>query len=112
MFSPDDSFRYGYFQNLHKNDEYFNENSNKQREEYYKNYTALVINTGYGSTPVEVYRGDIHTSYWEWEDINHVKVYTSCGTCCRYYYLVNIDSRKIEAEGHLDAEESACIRAR
>lgn len=110
LFPLDDGFRFGYFQELHKGDEYFDENDDKQREEYYKNYTSLVINSGYGSAPIEVYRGDNHTSSWEWEDINHVKVYNNCGTCCRYYYLINIETRKIEKEGHLVAEESDCLQ--
>jgi hypothetical protein len=111
LFSLDDSFRFGYFQDLHKSDENFDENNDKQREEYYKNYTSLMINSGYGSVPTEVYRGNYHTSSWEWEDINHVKVYNNCGTCCQYYYLINIETRKIEEEGHLVAEERVCIQA-
>ncbi|MFA5886211.1 MAG: cell wall hydrolase [Patescibacteria group bacterium] len=109
LFSSD-SFRFGYFQDLHKADEDFDENNDKQREEYYKNYTSLIINPGYGSTPIEVYRGNDHTSSWEWEDIDHAKVYNNCGTCCRYYYLININTQKIEEEGHLEAEETACMQ--
>jgi len=105
-----DSFRFGYFQDLHKADEDFDENNDKQREEYYKNYTSLIINPGYGSTPVEVYRGNDHISSWGWEDIDYAKVYNNCGTCCRYYYLININTQKIEAEGHLEAEEIACMQ--
>ncbi|MHB8904073.1 MAG: cell wall hydrolase, partial [Patescibacteria group bacterium] len=108
LFPLDDSFRFGYFQDLHKADEDFDENNDKQREEYYRNYTSLIINAGYGSTPIVVYRGNYHTSSWEWEDINHVAVYNDCGTCCRYYYLININTQKIEEEGHLEAEETAC----
>ncbi|MCX6794668.1 MAG: cell wall hydrolase [Candidatus Falkowbacteria bacterium] len=111
LFSSD-SFRFGYFQDLHKGDEDFDENNDKQREEYYKNYTSLIISPGYGSTPIEVYRGNDHTSSWEWEDINHVKVYNNCGTCCRYYYLININTQKIEEEGHLEVEETACMQIR
>lgn len=105
-------FNFGYFQKLHKGDEYFDENDDKQREEYYKNYTSLIIIPGYGSSPIEVYRGNNHTSSWEWEDTDHVKVYNNCGTCCRYYYLINIDTQKIEEEGHIEAEENACIQIR
>jgi hypothetical protein len=110
LFSLDDSFRFGYFQNLHKGDESFDENDDRQREEYYRNYTSLIINPGYGSAPVEVYRGNNHTSSWEWEDINHTKVYNTCGTCCHYYYLINTETQKIEEEGHLTAEESECMQ--
>jgi hypothetical protein len=110
LFSPNDSFRFGYVQDLHKGDENFDENNDKQREEYYQNYTSLIISQGYGSAPVEVYRGNYHTSSWEWEDIDHVKVYNNCGTCCRYYYLININTREIEEEGHLEAEETACMQ--
>lgn len=105
-----DSFRFGYFQDLHKGHEDFDENDEKQREEYYRNYTSLMINQGYGSTPIEVFRGDVHTSNWEWEDTDHVKVYNDCGTCCYYYYLININTKAIEEEGHLKTEEAACIQ--
>jgi len=105
-----DSFHFGYFQNLHKGYEDFDENNEKQREEYYRNYTSLVVSPGYGSEPGEVFRGDVHTSSWEWEDVDHVNVYNSCGTCCRYYYLIDINTRAIEEEGHLEAEERACIQ--
>ncbi len=105
-----DSFRFGYFQDLHKADEDFDENNDKQREEYYQNYTSLIVNPGYGSASIEVYRGNNRTSSWEWEDINHVTVYNNCGTCCRYYYLININTQKIEEEGHLEAEETACMQ--
>lgn len=109
LFSSD-SFRFGYFQDVHRADEGFDENNNKQGEEYYQNYTSLIISPGYGSTPIEVYRGNYHTSSWEWEDIDHAKVYNNCGTCCRYYYLININTREIEEEGHLEAEETACMQ--
>ena len=109
LFSSD-SFRFGYFQNVHRADEYFDENNDEQREKYYQNYTSLIINSGYGSTPIEIYRGNDHTSSWEWEDIDHVKVYNNCGTCCRYYYLININTQKIEEEGHFEAEEAACMQ--
>jgi hypothetical protein len=107
-----DSFRFGYFQDVHKADEDFDENNDKQREEYYQNYTSLIINPGYASTPTEVYRGNYHTSSWEWEDIDHISVYNNCGTCCRYYYLININTRKIEEEGHLEVEETACMQTK
>lgn len=105
-----DSFRFGYFQDVHRADENLDENNDKQKEEYYNSYTSLIISPGYGSTPIEVYRGNHHTSSWEWEDIDHVKVYNNCGTCCRYYYLININTRKVEEEGHLEAEETACMQ--
>lgn len=110
LFSPDNNFRFGYFQNLHKDDEDFDENNDEQRDEYYKNYTSLMINSGYGSTPIEVYRGNNHTSFWEWKDVDHVKIYNSCGTCCQYYYLINVETKKIEKEGHLEAEEKVCAQ--
>ena len=97
---------------MHKADEDFDENNDKQREEYYQNYTSLIINPGYASTPTEVYRGNYHTSSWEWEDIDHISVYNNCGTCCRYYYLININTRKIEEEGHLEVEETACMQTK
>lgn len=102
---------FGYYQELHKGDEDFNENNDEEeRNRYYDNYIALMIDKNDGLGPVEVYRGNVHTSNWEWEDINHVRVYNGCGTCCRYYYLININTKVVEDEGHLEEEEAACIQ--
>ncbi|MCF7860358.1 cell wall hydrolase, partial [Patescibacteria group bacterium] len=101
---------FGYYQNLHKLNEVFDYNDDGEREKYYDNYTALMIDKNDGFGPFEVYRGSYHTSFWEWEDNKHVKVYLSCGTCCRYYYLININTLEIEEKGHLEEEEDACIQ--
>jgi len=85
----------GYFQNVRKR----NESSLVSPEEYYDNYIKLMIKKGDNAKPFEVYRGDVHTSSWEWRDNEHVIVYRSCGTECMYYYLVDIDTKKTENEG-------------
>jgi len=103
---------FGYYQDLHKQNEDYDDNNNEERERYYNNFYALMINRNDGSAPFMVYKGDYHTSNWEWENIDHVKVYNNCGTCCRYYYLININTKKIEEEGHLETEEDACIKMR
>lgn len=87
----------GYFQDLHKDGEPI-----LNQEEYYKNYTTLMIKQSEYAQPVEVYRGDYHTSFWEWPDNNHVVVYYGCGTECRYYYKINILTKEVEDEGHVD----------
>jgi hypothetical protein len=101
---------FGYYQYLHKSNDDFDENNDEERKKYYDNYIALMVDKNDGRGPYVVYKGNIHTSFWEWEDNKYVKVYNGCGTCCSYYYLINIETRKIEEEGHLVAEESACIQ--
>jgi len=87
----------GYFQDINKNDE----TNPAGKEEYYKNYVKLMVRRGENETAYEVYRGDVHTSYWEWRDNKHVIVYYGCGTHCLYYYLINIFTKKVEDEGHV-----------
>lgn len=86
----------GYFQNIHKN----GETDSADKEAYYKNYVKLMIKQGENAEPDEVYRGDVHTSYWEWKDNKHVIVYYGCGTHCLYYYLIDVNSKKVEDEGY------------
>ncbi len=86
----------GYFQDLHK----YGEGYAGNEEEYYKNYTALLIKNNEYEKPCEVYRGDVHTSSWEWVDKNHVIVYYNCGSNCRYFYKIDIITKKIVEEGH------------
>ncbi len=87
----------GYFQKITKT----GETSPAGKEDYYKNYIKLMIKRGENGEPREVYRGDVHTSYWEWQDNKHVVVYYGCGTHCLYYYVVNINNKKVEDEGHI-----------
>jgi len=98
---------FGYYQNLHKQDEDYDDNNNDERERYYDNFYALMINRNDGSAPFAVYKGSYHTSNWEWEDSKHVKVYLGCGTHCLYYYIINIDDLKIKEEGHVYKDDNA-----
>lgn len=97
---------FGYYQNLHKSDENFNDVDDKEREKYYDNYIALMINKNDGSAPFMVYKGNVHTSSWEWEDNKNVKVYLSCGTHCLYYYIININDLNIKEEGHVYTDDN------
>jgi hypothetical protein len=97
---------FGYYQNLHKLNEDFDDNNDAEREKYYDNYTALMIDKNDGLGPFAVYRGNVHTSSWEWEDSKHVKVYLGCGTHCLYYYIININDLKIKEEGHVYIDDN------
>jgi hypothetical protein len=92
---------FGYYQDLHRYDEDFDYNNDEARNNYYNNYIALMIDRGDGSDPFLVYKGEVHTSNWEWEDNEHVKVYLGCGTHCLYYYIINIYDLKIKEKGHV-----------
>lgn len=92
----------GYYQDLHKRGEGYNHDSDKARQEYYSNYTALMIMENEDGNPYEVYKGDVHTSYWEWDDNKHVIVYYNCGTPCLYAYKINVKTKKIESEYHVE----------
>lgn len=87
----------GYFQNVYKR----HQPSPVNMDEYYKNYIKLMIKKEDNEEPYEVYRGDVHTSYWEWQNNKHVIVYYGCGTNCLYYYVININTKKVEDEGHI-----------
>jgi len=90
---------FGYYQHLHELGYIYNGDEGK--DEYYNNYISLIIDKGDGSGPFLVYKGDVHTSNWEWEDNEHVKVYLGCGTHCLYYYIIDIYDLKIKEEGHV-----------
>lgn len=92
-----DNKMFGYFQDINKDDE----TNPADKEEYYKNYVKLMIKRGENETAYEIYRGDVHTSSWEWRDNKHVIVYYGCGTHCLYYYVININTKKVESEGHV-----------
>lgn len=91
-----DTEMFGYYQDLHKRGEEYAGNE----EKYYKNYTTLLIKNNEYEKPYEVYSGDVHTSSWEWVDKNHVIVHYSCGSDCRYFYKIDIISKKVVEEGH------------
>lgn len=93
----DDNQMIGYFQKIYKADEA----EQVGPEEYYKNYIKLMIKQGENETAYEVYRGDVHTSYWEWRDKKHVIVYYGCGTHCLYYYVININTKQVEDKGQV-----------
>ena len=86
----------GYFQNVQKR----HQPSPVNMDEYYKNYVKLMIKKEDNEEPYEIYRGDVHTSYWEWRDNKHVIVYYGCGTHCLYYYVININTKEVEDNGH------------
>lgn len=86
----------GYFQELHRRGEEYGGNT----EEYYKNYTALMVKNNEYDAPREIYRGDVHTSSWEWADKKHVIIHYGCGTSCYYFYKINIATKEIVEEGH------------
>lgn len=98
-----DGDRLGFFQELHKKGEGYDKNDEKSRKEYYDNYIALMIMDGKHGALKEVYRGDAHTSYWEWgrDDYGHVIVYYNCGSSCLYAYKINIETKEIESEYHV-----------
>ena len=87
----------GYFQNVQKR----HQPNLVNMDEYYKNYVKLMIKQGENQAPYEIYRGDVHTSYWEWKDDKHVIVYYGCGTHCLYYYVIDIDTKQTENEGQV-----------
>ena len=45
-----------------------------------------------------VYRGDMHTSNWEWLNDDEVAVYTGCGTACRSVQVIDTTTGETEAE--------------
>jgi len=100
---------FGYYQHLHKSNEDFDDNNDEERVRYYNNYVVLMIDRNDGLGPFAVYKGDVHTSSWEWEDNKHVKVYLGCGTHCLYYYIINIDDLRIKEEGHVYTDNETSI---
>jgi len=95
---------FGYYQNLHELGYIYDGDEGK--DEYYNNYVSLMIDRGDGSEPFAVYRGDVHTSNWEWEDGEHVKIYLGCGTHCLYYYIININNLEIKEKGHVYTDDN------
>lgn len=93
--SPDGQ-KIGYFLDLN----YFTDEEKNKEINFidYDNYTALVIMNKDGSDKKEIYRGDYHTSYWEWLDNNDVIVYHDCGTECMTGLIIdaNTGKRKVE----------------
>ncbi|MBU4348144.1 cell wall hydrolase, partial [Patescibacteria group bacterium] len=69
-----EDFQLGYFQFLHQGGQGFDYNNDQERQEYYENYTALMIMKGEYSHPYEVFRGNYHISDWEWDSFQEVTV--------------------------------------
>lgn len=86
--SPDGQ-KLGYFLDLN----YFIDKEKNKEINFidYDNYTALMIMNKDGSDKKEIYRGDYHTSYWEWLDNQTTRVYRSAGTGVRIYRDININ---------------------
>ena len=91
-----DTEMFGYYQELHRRGEGYSGNE----EEYYENYIALMVKNNEYDTPREIYRGDVHTSSWEWADKNHVIIHYNCGSSCYYFYKINVITKEIVEEGH------------
>ncbi|MBU3965085.1 hypothetical protein KKG29_03095 [Patescibacteria group bacterium] len=93
--SPDGQ-KLGYFLDLN----YFIDKEKNKEINFidYDNYTALVITNKDGSDKKEIYRGDYHTSYWEWLDADEVVVYYNCGTECMIGFVIdaNMGTKKAE----------------
>lgn len=100
--SPDGQ-KLGYFLDLN----YFIDKEKNKEINFidYDNYTALMIMNKDGSDKKEIYRGDYHTSYWEWLDNQTVRVLRSAGTGVRIYRDININtSEPFIAKDHLSPE--------
>lgn len=91
-----DTEMFGYYQKFHRRGEEYSGNE----DEYYKNYIVLLVKNNEYAAPREIYRGDVHTSSWEWTDKKHVIVHYNCGTSCYYFYKINTATKEIVEEGH------------
>lgn len=58
----------------------------------YENHTSLRIIDLDKISSKEIYKGNYHTSSWEWLNDNEVIVYCSCGTECMAVYLIDADT--------------------
>jgi len=84
--------KFGYFQELHKRDEYFDYQDEQARKEYYENYLALMIYDLESKTEKEVFRGNNRLSGWEWINDKEVVIYQSCGTECVGFWRIDIET--------------------
>lgn len=78
----------GYFLDLNL---YIDRTKNKEVNIDYDNHAALVVINKDGSDKKELYRGDYHTSHWEWLDDQTVRVYHSAGTGVETYRDIKIN---------------------
>lgn len=86
----------GYFLELNS---FIDKEKNKKIDSIdYDNYTALIIMNTDASEKKEIYKGDYHTSYWEWLDNNEVAVYYNCGSECMIGFVIDVDTGTEEAK--------------
>jgi len=78
--------KFGYFRHLYSRPIY------QDKDSYYENYLALIIYNLITKNEKEIYRGDYHTSYWEWLDDSEVVVYHNCGSECMIGFVINTDT--------------------
>ncbi len=64
----------------------------------YNNYIALETTDKDGRNKKEIYRGDYHTSYFEWLNEDEVIVYYGCGTECMVGFVIDADTGQRKAE--------------
>ncbi len=72
--------------------------NNQEKETDYNNYIALEITDKSGKNKKEIYRGDHHTSYFEWLNEDEVVVYYGCGTECMVGFVIDADTGQKKSE--------------
>ncbi len=92
--SPDGS-KLGYVRDGYKSGDEIDD------KEYFNNQFILKIMDIANGNQKEVYRGDYHTSNWEWVDNYKAKVYRSCGNECMTWRIIDINSGEQLGEGQV-----------
>lgn len=100
IFSDAGSELMGYLQDMPNQEEQSGENE----RDNYKNDTVLMIKNNEYDEPREIYRSDKLILEWTWIDKKHIDVFYSCGTGCRNYHRINIDTKEIEYKGAIFSE--------
>jgi len=67
-------------------------------ESDYDNETSLSVMTIDGKNHKEVYRGNYHTSDWEWLNEDEIVVYYGCGTECEVGFVIDAKTGKRKAQ--------------
>lgn len=80
--SPDNS-RLGYFVSLNCLNKFFLD---------YENHTSLYIISIDGKSNKEIYKGNYHTSNWDWLNNEEVIVYYGCGTECMAGFVIDANT--------------------
>ncbi len=62
-----------------------------------QDFRLVILNTQTGMF-TEVYKGDFHTSSWNWNEIDTVTVRRGCGTQCIRAKMFNFKTGKVLAE--------------